>query len=137
MFGTCLCSLPNCLKFFNRRKSPSPSPRWRKSRSPTPRRRKSRSPSPRRYKRQRSRSTTTSPICKSRSPSVVSVERKNATEKLRKEEEDKKRYTVFSSSDKWFILKASWCGYHFHFLFCVDDVANYSLNMFLDVLQHL
>ncbi|KAH0453905.1 hypothetical protein IEQ34_018229 [Dendrobium chrysotoxum] len=73
------------------RRSPSPSPRWRKSRSPTPRRRKSRSPSPRRHRRQRSRSTTQSPIKKSPSPSVRSIEQTNSIEKLRKEEEEKKR----------------------------------------------
>ncbi|KAK8971019.1 hypothetical protein KSP40_PGU021452 [Platanthera guangdongensis] len=76
--------------FCSRRRSPSPSPRWRKSRSPSPRRRKSRSPSPRRYRRQRSRSITRSPIYKSPSPSVPTVDHTNLIEKLRKEEEVKK-----------------------------------------------
>ena len=77
---------------LTRRRSRSGTPRRRRSRSPTLRRRKSRSPTPRRHKRQRSRSTSLSPPPKSRSPSVVSTERKNAIEKLRKEEEEKKRY---------------------------------------------
>ncbi|KAG0487075.1 hypothetical protein HPP92_009170 [Vanilla planifolia] len=81
-----------------RRRSPSPSPRWRKSRSPTPRRRKSRSPSPRRYKRQRSRSTTRSPINKSQSPSLRPVEHNNSIEKLKKEEEQKRRFLFLCST---------------------------------------
>nr|DAD24587.1 TPA_asm: hypothetical protein HUJ06_026052 [Nelumbo nucifera] len=76
---------------FTRRKSHSISPRRRKSRSPTTRRRKSRSPTPRRHKRQRSRSTTVSPINRSRSPSLGSTERKNAIEKLKKEEEEEEK----------------------------------------------
>ncbi|KAK0590201.1 hypothetical protein LWI29_023898 [Acer saccharum] len=75
----------------SRRKSRSISPRRRKARSPTPRRHKSRSPTPRRHKRQRSGSLSLSPTHKSLSPSLGSVEQKNASEKLRKEEEDKKR----------------------------------------------
>ncbi|KAG5529013.1 hypothetical protein RHGRI_029621 [Rhododendron griersonianum] len=74
-----------------RRRSRSGSPRRRRSRSPASRRRRSRSPTPKRYKRQRSRSTSLSPLPKSRSPSVVSNGKKNAVEKLRKEEEEKKR----------------------------------------------
>lgn len=78
--------------FFNyRKKSRSISPRRRKGRSPSPRRHKSRSPTPRRYKRQRSRSSSLSAAHKSSSPSLGSLERKNASEKLRKEEEEKKR----------------------------------------------
>ena len=77
--------------FLYRRKSRSISPRHRRSRSP-PRRHKSRSPTPRNYKRQRSRSSSLSPIRKSSSSSLGSIERKNASEKLRIEEEEKKRY---------------------------------------------
>ncbi|KAI8555144.1 hypothetical protein RHMOL_Rhmol05G0151600 [Rhododendron molle] len=73
---------------LHRRRSRSVSPRRRKSPSPSPRRRKSRSPTPRRHKRQR---TSLSPIAKSDSPSSGSIERKNASEKLRKEEEKKRR----------------------------------------------
>ncbi|PKA53501.1 hypothetical protein AXF42_Ash008997 [Apostasia shenzhenica] len=74
-----------------RRRSPSPLPRWRDNRSPTPRRRKSRSPSPRRHKRMRSRSTTRSPVRNSQSPSARLVDGNTSIEKLRKEEEEKKR----------------------------------------------
>lgn len=77
-----------------RRRSRSISPRRRKSRSPTPRRHKSRTPTPRRHKRQRSRSTSLSPINKS--PSIGSLERKNASEKLKIDEEEKKRYILYS-----------------------------------------
>lgn len=79
---------------LHRRKSRSVSPRRRRSRShsPTPRRRRSHSRTPRRHKRQRSRSVSPSPIHKSSSPSIGSIERKNAHEKMRKEEEEKKRY---------------------------------------------
>lgn len=77
--------------FLYRRKSRSISPRHRRSRSP-PRRHKSRSQTPRNYKRQRSRSSSLSPIRKSSSSSLGSIERKNASEKLRIEEEEKKRY---------------------------------------------
>lgn len=79
-----------------RRRSRSISPRRRKIRSPTLRRRKSRSPTPRRHKRQRSRSTSLSSI--SKSPSTGSLEQKNASEKLRKEEEEKKRYNNYRAS---------------------------------------
>ncbi|KAI9178534.1 hypothetical protein LWI28_027612 [Acer negundo] len=75
----------------SRRKSRSISPRRGKGHSPTPRRRKSRSPTPRRHKRQRSGSISLSPTHKLLSPSLGSVEQKNASEKLRKEEEEKKR----------------------------------------------
>ncbi|CAL5438844.1 unnamed protein product [Camellia sinensis] len=77
--------------FLAIRRSRSISPRRRKSPSPTPRRRKSRSPTPRHYKRQTSISNSLSPPSKSHSPSSGSIERKNAIEKLRKEEEEKKR----------------------------------------------
>ncbi|KAA3460913.1 Ribosomal protein S7 [Gossypium australe] len=73
------------------RKSHSISPRRRKSRSPITRHHKSRSPTPKHYKRQRSRSSSLSPVHKSSSPSLGSIERKNACEKLKKEEEDRKR----------------------------------------------
>lgn len=76
-----------------RRKSRSITPRRRKSRSPSPRRRRSpSSPIPRRYRRQRSKSSSLSPIPKSTSPSFESPEH-NTNEKLRKDEEEKKRYT--------------------------------------------
>lgn len=79
---------------YSRRKSRSITPRRRKSRSPSPRRRRSpSSPIPRRYKRQRSRSSSLSSTRKSASPSFESTERNNANEKLRKDEEEKKRYT--------------------------------------------
>ncbi|RZC87246.1 hypothetical protein C5167_007878, partial [Papaver somniferum] len=74
-----------------RRRSRSLSPRRRRSRSPTPRCRKSRSPTPRRLKRQKSRSASVSPIKKSRSPSIGEVERKKAIERLKNDEEEKKR----------------------------------------------
>lgn len=77
---------------LHRRKSRSVSPRRRRSRSATPRRRRSRSRSPRHHKRQRSQSSSLSPVHKSSSPSLGSIERKNASEKLKKEEEEKKRY---------------------------------------------
>ena len=79
-----------------RRRSRSISPHRRKIRSPTLRRRKSRSPTPRRHKRQRSRSTSLSSI--SKSPSTGSLEQKNASEKLRKEEEEKKRYNNYRAT---------------------------------------
>ena len=85
-----LCCSTN-LMFLYRRKSRSVSPRHRRSRSPS-RRHKSRSPSPRHYKRQRSKSSSLSPIRKSPSSSLGSIDRKNASEKLRIEEEEKKRY---------------------------------------------
>ena len=76
----------------------------RKSRSISPRRRKSRSPTPRRRRRQRSRSLSSSPIRKSSSPSLGSVERKIASEKLRKEEEEeKKRYISYFMNFPTFI----------------------------------
>lgn len=80
---------------LHRRKSRSVSPRRRRSRSPTLRRRRSHSRTPRHYKRQRSRSSSLSPVLKSSSPSLGSIERKNATENLRKEEEEKKRYISY------------------------------------------
>lgn len=79
-----------------RRKSRSISPRRRKSRSPSPRHRKSRSPTPRRYKKQKNSATSLSPIPKSSSPSLGSVDHKNACEKVRKDEEEKKRYSITS-----------------------------------------
>ncbi|KAA3463320.1 F-box family protein [Gossypium australe] len=75
----------------SRRKSRSISPRRYKSRSPSARRHKSRSPTPKRYKRQRSRSSSLSPTHKSSSPNVGSIDCKNACEKLKKEEEERKR----------------------------------------------
>lgn len=84
------------LLLLYRRKSRSISPRRRKSRSPSPRHRKSRSPTPRRYKRQKSSATSLSPMHKSSSPSLGSVDHKNASEKVRKEEEEKKRYSITS-----------------------------------------
>lgn len=89
IFVLVCCSIN--LMFLYRRKSRSISPRHRRSRSP-PRRHKSRSPTPRNYKRQRSKSSSLSPIHKSSSSSLGSIERKNASEKLRIEEEEKKRY---------------------------------------------
>ncbi|KAF4362165.1 hypothetical protein G4B88_002304 [Cannabis sativa] len=74
-----------------RRKSRSVSPRRRRSRSLTARRRRSRSRSPRHHKRPRSQSSSISPVHKSSSPSLGSIERKNASEKMKKQEEEKKR----------------------------------------------
>lgn len=82
----------NVVTLLHRRKSRSASPRRRRSRSPAIRRRRSRSPTPRRHKRQRSKSSSLSPLPKSRSPSLTSTEHKNALEKLKKEEEERKRY---------------------------------------------
>lgn len=94
-----MCTFHGCYSItiilLHRRKSPSVSPRRRRSRSPTLRRRRSRSPTPRHHKRQRSRSSTPSPIGKSSSSSLGSIERKNASEILRKEEEEKKRYISY------------------------------------------
>ncbi|KHG21072.1 hypothetical protein F383_11050 [Gossypium arboreum] len=75
----------------SRRKSRSISPRCNKSRSPSARRHKSRSPTPKHYKRQRSRSSSLSPTHKSSSPNLGSIDCKNACEKLKKEEEERKR----------------------------------------------
>ncbi|MBA0655339.1 hypothetical protein Goklo_007834 [Gossypium klotzschianum] len=91
-----------------RRKSRSISPRRRKSRSPITRRHKSRSPTPKRYKRLRSRSSSLSPVHKSSSPSLGSIERKNASEKLKKEEEERKRYI------KYYLLFADYFCFSFH-----------------------
>lgn len=73
-----------------RRRSRSVSPRRHKIQSPSRRRDKNISPAPRHYRRQRS--TTKSPVEKSRSPSLESLERKYSIDKLKKEEEEKKRY---------------------------------------------
>ncbi|KAG8368769.1 hypothetical protein BUALT_Bualt15G0081000 [Buddleja alternifolia] len=73
------------------RRSPSLSSRRYKSRSPTPKRRKSRSPTPKRNKRQRKRSTSSSPLSASPSVTAGTKETKDASEKLIKEEEEKKR----------------------------------------------
>lgn len=78
---------------FYRRQRRSLSSRHR-SRSPTPRRRKSRSPTPKRNKRQRKRSTSSSPL--SASPRTDTKEMKDATEKLKTEEEEKKRYNYYN-----------------------------------------
>lgn len=94
------CSMIATLLY--RRKSRSISPRRRKGRSPSSRRCKSRSLTPRHYKRQRSRSSSLSPTHKSSSPSLGSLEQKNASEKLRKEEEEKKRY--ISSISQLYLL---------------------------------
>ena len=81
----------NC-DLWNRRRSHSSSPRRRRNRSPSYRRRKSRSPTPRKHnKRQGSSSRSLSPLSKCSGPSSTSSERKNAIEKLKKEEEEKKR----------------------------------------------
>ncbi|XP_057870983.2 uncharacterized protein At1g10890 isoform X3 [Cryptomeria japonica] len=97
---------------YKRRRSPSPvshrqSRRSRRDRSPSPysrshhrrrspspshRRHKSRSPSERRHKRNKSRSPSRSPIRRSKSPSIGLSERKRTTDKLREEEEEKKRH---------------------------------------------
>ncbi|KAK2969586.1 hypothetical protein RJ640_023698, partial [Escallonia rubra] len=76
---------------LHRRRSRSGTPRRHRSRTPTLRRGRSPSPTAKRHKRQRSRSSSLSPLPKSRSPSLTSTERKNALQKLRKEEEVKKR----------------------------------------------
>ncbi|KAK3022496.1 hypothetical protein RJ639_046711 [Escallonia herrerae] len=76
---------------LHRRRSRSGTPRRYRSRTPTLRRGRSPSPTAKRHKRQRSRSSSLSPLPKSRSPSLTSTERKNALQKLRKEEEVKKR----------------------------------------------
>ncbi|GMH25074.1 hypothetical protein Nepgr_026917 [Nepenthes gracilis] len=76
----------------SRRKSRSISPRRRrKSHSRSPRRQTSRSLTLRRYRRRQYNSTSLSPIQKSRSPSLGSVERRNASEKLKQEEEERQR----------------------------------------------
>ncbi|KAL4275216.1 hypothetical protein AHAS_Ahas20G0085000 [Arachis hypogaea] len=75
----------------SRRKSRSISPRGHRSRSPTPRRHRSRSPATKRYRRHRSRSSSLSPVHKSSSSSLGSIEQKNVVDKQRKEEEKKRR----------------------------------------------
>lgn len=77
---------------FYRRQRRSLSSRTHKSRSSTPRRRKSRSPTPKRTKRQRKRSTSSSPLSASPSIRTGTKEMKDASEKLKTEEEEKKRY---------------------------------------------
>ncbi|RYR35553.1 hypothetical protein Ahy_A10g050697 isoform C [Arachis hypogaea] len=72
------------------RKSRSISPRGHRSRSPTPRRHRSRSPATKRYRRHRSRSSSLSPVHKSSSSSLGSIEQKNVVDKQRKEEEKKR-----------------------------------------------
>lgn len=102
-----------------RRKSRSPTPRRHKSRSPTPRRRKSRSPMPRRSKKQRKRSTSLSPSSSSPSTSAGSKEMKDASEKLRKEEE-KKRYNYCLTILIHFLVSYLYfcmCGACSHFIF--------------------
>lgn len=89
----CFCFFLIYFVSLYRRRSRSISHR-RKSRSPTPRRHKSRSPTPRRLKRQRSMSESLSPI--KNSPSIGSLERKNEGEKLKIDEDEKKRYTWHS-----------------------------------------
>ncbi|KAK1587289.1 hypothetical protein Q3G72_011444 [Acer saccharum] len=85
----------------SRRRSHSSSPRRRRNRSPSYRRRKSRSPTPRKHnKRQGSSSRSLSPVSKSSGPSSTSSERKNAIEKLKKEEEEKKRLVCKMSNRK-------------------------------------
>ncbi|KAK0603139.1 hypothetical protein LWI29_001783 [Acer saccharum] len=85
----------------SRRRSHSNSPRRRRNRSPSYRRRKSRSPTPRKHnKRQGSSSRSLSPVSKSSGPSSTSSERKNAIEKLKKEEEEKKRLVCKMSNRK-------------------------------------
>lgn len=78
--------------FLYRKRSRSLSSRRHKSRSLTPRRHRSRSPTSRRHRRQRSKSTSLSPIGKSLISSTGSRERKDDSEMLRKQEEEKKRY---------------------------------------------
>lgn len=85
-------SMLNYFLVFYRRQKHSLSSRH-KSRSPTPRRHKSRSPTPKRNERQRKRSTSSSPL--SASPLTGTKEMKDATVKLKTEEEDKKRYNTF------------------------------------------
>ncbi|KAL3350128.1 hypothetical protein AABB24_022905 [Solanum stoloniferum] len=77
---------------FMRKRSRSLSPRRRKSRSPATRRHKSRSP--RNHRRQRSRSTSLSPIGKSPGSSIGSKEQKGISEKNKLDEEEKKRIQV-------------------------------------------
>ncbi|KVI10999.1 hypothetical protein Ccrd_010595 [Cynara cardunculus var. scolymus] len=72
-----------------RSRSISPRRHRRRSRSPTPRRRRSRSSTPRRHKRQKSRSSSLSPIAKS--PGIGSIECKIVGENLKKEEEDERK----------------------------------------------
>lgn len=89
------CSLFLLLKWYvllYRKRSRSLSSRRHKSRSLTPRRHRSRSPTSRRHRRQRSKSTSLSPIGKPLISTTASRERKDDSEMLRKEEEDKKRY---------------------------------------------
>lgn len=107
LFFHAVCgSCCNSVLLLYRRKSRSISPLRRKSRSPTPRRRRSRSATPRRYKRQRSTSASLSPI--KRSPSNGSLELKNVTEKSKKDEEEKKRYTPHSHCHTLLLSFHSW-----------------------------
>ncbi|GMH06740.1 hypothetical protein Nepgr_008580 [Nepenthes gracilis] len=80
------------MKGFNiRRKSRSISPRSHKSRSRTPKHGANPSYKPMHYRRHQSNNSSFSPQRKSHSPSLGSVERKNATEKLKHEEEERQR----------------------------------------------
>jgi len=76
--------------YSSRRKTRSPPPLWDRSNSPTSRRHRS-PPSPRRHRRRRSRSTTSSFVNNSCSPSHGS-EQMNLSEKHKMEEEEMKRY---------------------------------------------
>lgn len=87
-----LSALKSSCTFTCRRRSRSISPHYHRSRSTSNRYCKSRSPTPRRQRRHRNRTTSVSPVPRSRSPSLASTEGKNAIEKLRKEEEEEKRW---------------------------------------------
>ncbi|WOL01126.1 hypothetical protein Cni_G09840 [Canna indica] len=104
--------------YSHRRKSRSPSPRRRKSHSRSPRKWTSRSPSLRRHKRQRSRSMSISPTNKSESPSLDSIERKNALEKKRQEEEKKRLLDISSTG---FSEGSYW--YRFHLLYLMMQLV--------------
>ncbi|XP_021774014.1 uncharacterized protein At1g10890-like isoform X2 [Chenopodium quinoa] len=89
LFNEALDFLSTVFLLSYRRKS-SISPRRHQNRSRTPRRHRSRSASPRRYRRRRSNSTSLSPV-HTPSPTLDSVEQKNANEKLKLEEEKQRR----------------------------------------------
>nr|TKV94251.1 hypothetical protein SEVIR_9G281700v2 [Setaria viridis] len=85
--------------YSSRRKTRSPSPLWDRSNSPTPRRHRS-PPSPRRHIRRRSRSTTSSFVNNSCSPSRGS-EQINLSEKHKMEVEEKKRSKKEERERSW------------------------------------
>lgn len=102
----------NYFTAFYRRQRRSLSSRRQKSRSPTPRHRKSRSPTPKQNKRQKKQSTTSSPLRASPNVRTGTKEMKDASEKLKTDEEEKKRYK-----------KVIWVIFPSYFMLFVDTLV--------------